>query len=154
MLSIHSGGPARNARRIVHVPVTPSGDDHEWMPEPGWSWRPCVPVHASRALQHEVDRCEIGHEEVEVQVEGLLEYLGAHNNVARRSIARSAEAPCEPALALQAVAGHEACVQQRHLLGAESVAKRDAARLRACDRVANDEAASALAYQAGDLVDE
>jgi len=30
-------------------PSPRSGDDHEWMPEPGWSWRPCVPVHASRA---------------------------------------------------------------------------------------------------------
>ena len=99
MLAIHDDRAARKARRIAHVAVTPSGDDDEWMPKPRWSQRACVPVHASRALQHEVDRGEVGHEEVEVQVEGLLEDLGAHHNVARRSIARSAEAPCEQALA-------------------------------------------------------
>ena len=113
-----------------------------------------MPVHASSALQHEVDRCKVGDEEVEVKVEGLLKYLGAHHNVARGSLTRSAEAPCEPALALQTVAGHEARACSKVTFSAPSLlAKRAVTCLCACDRVADDKAASALGHQARDFVD-
>ena len=56
---------------------------------------PLVTVQASHALEDQVDGCEVGDEQVEVYVEGLLDDLGGDDDGSARalsSLARRTEA--------------------------------------------------------------
>ena len=72
-----------------------------------------VPVQAAGALQQQVHRGQVAEHEVEINVQGLLGHLRCHQQRPRRSLARGAEGRQHLALALGALVGREARVEQQ-----------------------------------------
>jgi hypothetical protein len=87
MLPVYGNRPTRKERRTARVTFIPSANENVGKAKARGSQPASVTVHASRALQQEVHRSKIADEEVEVQVERLLEYLGAHHDVTLGSLA-------------------------------------------------------------------
>jgi hypothetical protein len=72
-----------------------------------------MPVQAAQPLEHQIDRRQISHHEVEVHVQRLLNHLGGNHDVQVRTVRtalRRPEAAQQVSVTLGAVAGQEAGV--------------------------------------------
>ena len=103
-------------------------------------------VQTSYALEDQVDRREIGDEQVEVDVEGLLDDLSGHDDGPVRAppgLAQRTEAVEEVLVLGEPVADGEAGVVETDVL-AETLAQRLIGLLRASHRIADHQCAAAV----------
>jgi len=102
--------PRRHARPVV-------GDDGApRLPEPLWP-EPIVPVQPADALQQEVDRREVGHQQIEVDVQRLLRHLRRdhHVSIRARPLAGGPERTRQPGVVSRPIRGEVPRVVEAHL---------------------------------------
>ena len=100
-----------------------------------------MPVEAPRALQDEVDGCEVRDHQIEVHIERLLKHLRPDDDLSVRTVSGWSELVDEVQLTPQPVRSDKAAVQKDRLIS-ELLADTPAGLLRSRNSVASDCCAS------------
>ncbi|HRE00120.1 MAG TPA: hypothetical protein PLV68_02405, partial [Ilumatobacteraceae bacterium] len=137
MFAVNRLGTAIKCR--ASVARLKASHDQTWLRQANWS-SPLVAMQPTGTLEQQVDRGNVGHEEVRIDVEGLLGNLGCDNDEpggAHATLGRT-ELVKNCLSVVRAVSRCEAAVEQ-HRLPRKAISQHSIHRLCSRDRVANDQ---------------